>query len=385
MTVSWVDTGVVSGSVDVYEVDARNGFGASAPSLPADVLVFPGLLPVPPGHSPTPLPPADAFWVTRSGADPTGTTDSGPGIRAALAAAQAQVGGSHTVYFPEGIYLVTSFDPNVGPAFYLPVSVAAIVIQGAGRDITRVIGNNSLGKHLCQTQVDGCTVNDITFDTALFNGGTALTTNANNTTWNRVGGCTGADFGMRMVGVEAAHTTGNAIHDLYLDGGAQLEAADMDIDYQDGFVGTDWTHVGGRIALYYCGTPGMTGSQGALVDGYTYTASSRAHNQWGLRATRANGVTIQNSPVFRSGNESAFGKNASPAIVGDSLTWRNCQSDGSDLPLGDNSGILIDGCTLATITVNPFFFCEGTVVDTIHGAVAYKPQSPSAVIALTGL
>jgi Pectate lyase superfamily protein/IPT/TIG domain len=349
-----------------------------------------GLIAVPRSLTPPPPPPADAFnVVTAYGADPTGRVDSGLAIRTAMAAAQAQAsGGSRTVYFPSGVYLVTSSDPAVGPAFYLPVLHAAIRLLGAGRDVTRVVGNNRLGAHLCTLQVDGCVVDGLTFDTALYAAGTALSVaKVNRCSWLRMGACTGPDVGLLWTGPSTTvHAVGNLADDIYLDDGAQLIHAGWGTSYQDSYSVTNVIHVGGHIGHYYSGDPTNPASA-CVVDGYQYTPSLRADNRTGLNCARISYHTFSNingpagQRTIRMFSE--FGTGSTAAEVGTNVTW-DTVNGGVEVELGDINNLLIKNSTLGPITIDPVFSCQGAFVATTHGAVSYQ-QQPGAVVSLPGI
>jgi hypothetical protein len=79
-------------------------------------------------------PPANAFVVTRYGADPTGRRDSDQAIKMAIANAEAK-GGNQTVYFPAGTYILNDPDHTYSDL----VIYGSVNILGAGQSVTKVI------------------------------------------------------------------------------------------------------------------------------------------------------------------------------------------------------------------------------------------------------
>src|SRR5207245_3160516 len=107
--------------------------------------------------------PVGVFDVTHYGAVGDGKTDSSAAMQKAIDAAQAAGGGK--VYRPAGDYVSNSMTDSIPRG-------AAVTVEGAGRDTTRILG--AAGRKLLSVQADHSAVADLTFDSYMHGGGPAL-------------------------------------------------------------------------------------------------------------------------------------------------------------------------------------------------------------------
>lgn len=114
--------------------------------------------------------PANAFYVTNYGADPSGRLDSTAAIQAAITAAQA-AGPNNTVYFPAGIY---TEDSGVQVTQNVPVT-----LLGVDRTTTTILyGSSKSNVHLLSISANHITVQNLTFDASHESGGGGVVTSS---------------------------------------------------------------------------------------------------------------------------------------------------------------------------------------------------------------
>lgn len=387
-------SGLSPNTVYSFAVDASDSVGRSAPSAPITVrtAVASRFLFVPPSLDAPPSPPPDAEHISAHGADPTGTTDSGPAIRAAIAAAQAR-GPGKTVYLGPGIFLVTSPDPLLPSHNYIRVQGVPVIILGAGRDRTRLVGDNAVETHtLLGLAVDNSQVQHFTVDTTMAGGVALAVDKANHCHWQGMGACTGLDFGLRAVGTFSPtadptnYSDGNSFDDLYQDGASAstLKAgwtADFDIDYQKNYVGTRYRHVGGAVAVYDSNNVSLSDLD------YTHTARSTHNEAFGI--TRTQGCTLRKLTTHAGSvafNLYHLGPPAPLTLINDHITIDTVVVEGGVAPcqLGDVQNLTVMNSQLGDIVINALQRCQGSFTGTTHGLV-HNNAGPGAVVNVTGL
>lgn len=303
--------------------------------------------------------PTPVVDVTVYGADPTGTNDSTVAIMNAIAAAQANGGG--TVYFPAGSYHVGIVGTNIaiktGPA---------ITLAGAGMNQSTIV-ETVLNKDLLGVNVDGMVVEDLGFDTATYAAGHCIGVVANNTTLERVKLVSGTrTFAIYYAGPPGAKPT----NPIYNTGNQMLDSIITDSVNDDGFsysfqqngVIRNIIHTGSRLALYV--------DKNVTVTDYQYSPNTESgqnpSNQNGFWITPpSDSITIRN--FVSRGQGGIIGQNTTRistniAIIGEQLLDTNaCKGAGACmLQIGDVNGLTVqngsfvgDGSGLGKLRIYP--------------------------------
>jgi Pectate lyase superfamily protein len=331
-------------------------------------------IPSPPAPLDPPLvKPAGAFDITTYGADPTGATDSQPGIAAAVAAAQANGPGS-VVWWPDGDYSVQS--AGAGSIGVLVPAGNNVIMAGTGRDRVFCTQAGAMG-HLYANQCPLTITRDITFDTAtVFNDplNAQGSTNGTNATAcalaSRVDGASSKGIGILggpavnisyLGNSTTVHSNGVSGDDTYVDGGGQLQNADVNINNQNNMVWTRTQRWGGDCNPFFC--------TGLDWENDAYHPSVRSNrNGRSFHYTHCDGVLIVKNfddwGSFSGGDPTVPNSTSTyqgAAVV--TIDGYTAHVTGSNFIIGDvlsPGSILVKNSQFQSITTQPFNDIVGT-------------------------
>jgi hypothetical protein len=356
------------------------------------------------------------FNVQQYGALPNGT-DATPGFDQAIAAAQASTTGG-TVVVPAGTYMFTSKAAGVFAASIQVHNMNAvpITILGAGSDKTFLI-QQVPGQTLISLHTDGTTIDGLTLDCQMYQGGSCLGVGSvgldvNN---NAVGGnnltlqnCTalGSDgnksFTLYFAGPPGAsqatpyYQSGNTVNNCVVHD--QIDDDGFSFSFQTNGTISNITHFGSRLALFE--------SSNTTVTDYDYTpnpACDQGNNQgyatnafWitppAANITITNFTTSGEGGIISGGGQERIAQNIT--IVNEVFT-----GSGFEFQVGNVEGLTFEGCDFGenTLLFNPGnpgphstpgltagvsdVTISNTVLSTVvvqTSASSNKPQNPGA-------
>jgi hypothetical protein len=321
--------------------------------------------------------PANAIDVTKFGARGDGTTDSAPGIQAAINVAQVSGG---VVFLPPGHY----FD-RAGAIIWAKHG-GPVTIAGAGRDLTFLIQGPG-GQDLLAVNADHSVVQDLSLDTHTYNGGTAFVTNANYVTLQRCR-ATGNNihWAVRFAGGNgtatpanpSSYATGNVVNDLLLHDYALPQNDGLDFSFETHGSISNVNHVGSRLGLYV--------DSYVTVTNYTFAPEPSLPSGWrGFFITSpGDHITITN---FTSSGEGGKIGAAVPGSVLRShditiINERMTPAGDHRLFVGDVTNCLIENSTLDILEVAPNFSAQLVLRNTSETQLLRHP-APGATISIT--
>ncbi|MHB1744265.1 MAG: glycosyl hydrolase family 28-related protein, partial [Acidobacteriaceae bacterium] len=330
------------------------------------------------GTLPTPV----VNVVTQFGADPTGKSDDTAAITHAIAAAQANGGG--TVYFPAGTYLVgAGLTPGVGAS--LPIlSGSPITLAGAGMTQSTIVETDK-ADDLFNTRVDGMVVEDLGFNTATYGAGHCIGAIANNTTLERVNVVDGSrTFSIYFAGPVGAsptnliYNTGNQVLDSTITDSVNDDS--LSFSFQQNGTIRNITHTGSRLALYM--------DQTVTVTDYQYKPGTQtAFSQNGFYITPpTSGVTIRN--FVSSGQGGIIGASSQGRISSNiTIIGEQLLQPGYSLFVGDVDGVTLkngsligNGSGAGYLRFNPDSSASNVAVDNLTlQSIIFNPGSSASI------
>lgn len=353
--------------------------GSPPLNSPPDATLGPAPTPFPSSNGP--LAQSSTFAVDRYGAVGDGVTDNSTAFARAIDAAERAGGG--TVYVPAGRYIF-SLPAVTDQASILLAGPVAITFQGAGRDLTSLIGTLP-DKNLLAVFTDHTAVSDLTLDTQTRGGAAAIFVRANYTTLLRTRVLGGAHaFALYYAGpagaqpLAPAYNVGNTVNDLVLN----------DLVCDDGF---SWSfqkdssisnvvHTGSRLALYV--------DEATTVTGYHYTPGSQqcdARVGFWLTPPAADIAIID---FVSSGDGGKVGVNGPGGVgrVADNVTIRGMvlTGTGNQLSIGDVRNLVLQGCRLGNnnIVVVARQVAQGNLIACTFARLERR-SAPGALVSIT--
>jgi hypothetical protein len=306
--------------------------------------------------------PAPTFSVASFGAVGDGHTDATAAFAAAIAAAQAQGGGTVTV--PAGTYLFSQPSKSSYGSSIQIHGTAPVQLIGAGASSTSLV-EGVAGQSLLSVRADGSSVQGLTADTQTDNGLVAISVTANNTLLSNdriLGGS--QQFALYYPGPAGAtptnpsYDTGNVVQGLSINDRYQGDG--FSFSFQENGSISNVTHFGSRLSLYV--------DNGVTVNNYQYTPNplcGGATNGFYITAPSTN-VTIDN---FVSSGEGGIISNkvdnrssSNITIGGEQLT----SAGGDHLEVGDVSGLTVANSNFGngnSLLINPPVSATGVVVE----------------------
>ncbi|HEX6539461.1 MAG TPA: glycosyl hydrolase family 28-related protein [Candidatus Dormibacteraeota bacterium] len=333
----------------------------------------------PPG-APAP-PPANAFNVTKYGADPSGQSDATQAIRQAISAAEA-AGSGQTVYFPAGTYLLDDND-GLKTDFRLSGPTAPNIL-GAGRDTTRLVEKIGTVAYPGITKpktvfdlsaVTGTVFSGLTVDTETFNAGDTIDDSGDNTTIEHAG-FLGAQnkntFTMRVLTVCNAnpghnlygiHKSGNVVDDVLLRGRGKGGNDDLDFSCQwDGKI-SNITDVGWGTAVYI--------DHNVSITNFDFTPGPDETDPRGWYITNSDHISITN---FITRGQGGVIKNPNLGSSAITVDHEQMLQPGFVLEVGDVAGMTISNSTIVQLRIDPAVSANGiSVVSSKVGSVTCPP------------
>jgi hypothetical protein len=366
-------------------------------------------------------PPANAFYVTHYGADPTGHADSAVAIRAAIAAAQ-QAGGNQTVYFPAGTYLLddtsdttkrgvthSSKDSGVpiDAELYVDGSNGAVVnFLGAGAGVTKIVDAVGITNPKYQgtlkrgydafviARMNGFFFSGLTVDSATYSAGDALEEFGSDTLVEDSvfdGSQTSTAtvdpdvFGLRVTGIckavpasnggaEAGYTGpefhfGNVIKDVVVSGDGTGGNSDLGIACQRNDTISNVTDTGWGMAIYV--------DYGITVNGDKFTPGRNQNTHPGFYITDSSHVTING---FVSSGAGGIISSTHNLTYDTTISDETMTGSGFALQIKNADNTVIDGSVLNELEVSASVGVDGlNVTDTRVAGASSSPDSPPSV------
>jgi hypothetical protein len=349
-----------------------------------------------------PAPPAGAFDVVRFGADPTGKQDSTLAIRSAFAAA-AGAGGTQTVYFPAGTYILDRNDGAREDFLIQGGSGSVINILGAGSAVTRIVEEVGTKRYpgiarpkavFVIEKMDHFSFSGLTVDAQTYNAGDTLDDYGSYTTIEHsafLGAANGNGqpqsrdnvYDLRVLALCSANPSnptygnvriGNVVNDVQLNGIGVGGNDDLDFSCQDDGTISNITDTGLGMVLYH--------DHDVTVTDYHFTPKALGGGQvcgvqcfgWNVQAASSD-ITINDFVTAGYG-----GIITNPKYVTSNVTinGERMTRPGFALNIGDAQNTVIENSQIDQIDVVPAKQAKGITVE--HSAVRAVRCAPNVTI-----